>query len=393
MWDSSQALDVPISSEAIDECGPTPPGKQQRSGGAGSSSDRYDEVMLSPVAMPPPQAAGAARGGRGKFVRAPTMLKRRSWQMVIEEHMLSFPRLLTTSVCGADCSGCDIFSWASVSVLQQCAMESFGDAVILVDWTGTYDWKEEAKKLRSNHLAVSRWFGMVFSMRYINTDSTISIAFHIAGRTVCSDTWPAFHGVPARTMKDFVRLVKQGCTVWNNEMAKQTAIALRTEKGNLRTAAAQWWYLRLDYYEMIVDTGKIQYPSGIDWRMVHDVEFVPEMQLLGYDWRTSTQTVGSVGSTSTWYEGRAEALQQLAHDRIAPTAKPFSFVSRAKHSAYVRDQARRNPPMPTPPPHYLHPYLVCVCVCVCAEGVPSMPNATSSSGRGHQTEDEPYGDP
>ena len=63
MWDSSQALDpprLPISSEAIDECGPTPPGKEQRSGGAGSSSDRYDEVMLSPVAMPPAQAAGAA---------------------------------------------------------------------------------------------------------------------------------------------------------------------------------------------------------------------------------------------------------------------------------------------------------------------------------------------
>ena len=169
-----------ISKDAMDECGMTPPERRQRSGGVGSSTDRYDEVMLSPVALPPPQAAGAPRGGRGKFERTSDMKKRRSWHQVIHEHMVSFPQLLTTSVCGAECSGCDIFSWANVGVLQQCAQASFGDAVILVDWMGDYEWKEEAKKLQGNHSAVANWFAMVRSMSNLNvTDGTISVAFRI----------------------------------------------------------------------------------------------------------------------------------------------------------------------------------------------------------------------
>ena len=89
-----------IAKDAMDEFGLTPPERRQRSGGAGSSTDRYDDVMLSPVALPPPQAAGAPHGlGRGKFQRTRDVKKRRTWHKVIHDHMVSFPRLLTTSVC------------------------------------------------------------------------------------------------------------------------------------------------------------------------------------------------------------------------------------------------------------------------------------------------------
>ena len=49
---------------------------------------------------------------------------------------------------------------------------------------------------------------------------------------------------------------------------------------------------------------------GSDWKLVYDDEFVPEMHTLGFDWRTSDKASGSIGSRSTWYEGRNRALQQ-----------------------------------------------------------------------------------
>ena len=222
-----------------------------------------------------------------------------------------------------------------MSVAQQCAQASFGEGVLQVDWEGQYDWQRVAPSLKRNHAAVRHWFTMVFNMRSVHPTDGITIAFTIFGRAVCVHTWQAFHGVPERTMKLMCSLVKQGVTTWNDDVAKEASLARRNEKAYLLTAASQWWCLRLDYYECIVESGKIQYPAGMDWRLVYDTEFVPEMRLHGYDWRVSSKDSGSCGSTSTWYEGRKHALQQLATERIGPQAKPFSFVSRAKHSAYV----------------------------------------------------------
>lgn len=155
----------------------------------------------------------------------------------------------------------------------------------------------------------------------------------------------------------------------------------RAEKADLSNAAASWWYIRLGYYEMIVDFGYIQYPRDICWVSVYEDEFVPEMIKLGHSWREPTwkqrerlkemqknKTEGldgdqrcnredknsseedasgdsscsldgdelqQGGSISTWYRGRSIALQRMAIDRLGPNAKPFKLVSRAKHSAYV----------------------------------------------------------
>ena len=179
------------------------------------------------------------------------------------------------------------------------------------------------------------WFQLVLGMRVINSASSISINFRVDGHETCEGTWQAFHGVPNATMDSITRTVLGGATVWNNKLQQQVASAHRAETGHLRRAAQAWWAIRLDYYECIVDQGKILYPQNTDWRLVYDEEFVPEMQSMGHDWRKSDRTGGSVGSTSTWYEGRAAALKQRALDHIGPEAKPFQFKSRAKHSANV----------------------------------------------------------
>ena len=75
---------------------------------------------------------------------------------------------------------------------------------------------------------------------------------------------------------------------------------------------------------------------------MYATEFVPEMRLLGHAWKlpfpdkegvlSSTKEVGSEG---TWYEGKKEALQLLAHEKLGQNSPPLQFKSRAKHSAYA----------------------------------------------------------
>ena len=123
--------------------------------------------------------------------------------------------------------------------------------------------------------------------------------------------------------------------------------------------------------------------------MVYDNEFVPEMRLLGHDWRTSDREGGSIGSTSTWYEGKAAALQQLATERIGPDAKPFKFVSRKQHSAYVCDCPHMSRPTlhPYVPTHTLMPHVWCHFVCL-AEGVSHLSKVEAGSGGGNTAQNE-----
>ena len=110
-----------------------------------------------------------------------------------------------------------------------------------------------------------------------------------------------------------------------------------------------WWETRLGYYEMIVDFGKIQHPRELNFSTMYADEFVPEMRLLGYDWKVPNvqyeecddvdgEGAGvedvSKGSRATWYKGRNRALQTLAERHIGAGAKPFAFKSAANHSAY-----------------------------------------------------------
>ena len=124
-----------------------------------------------------------------------------------------------------------------------------------------------------NDQATANWFKMVFNMRTmdVSSDAAIGIDFRIRGYSVCQGTWQAFHGIPDSTMQTIVRLVTRGQTVWNSSISQQTANVRRSEHASLLCAAEQWWYIRLDYYELIVESrsnfsGAIQYPHNIDWR-------------------------------------------------------------------------------------------------------------------------------
>ena len=86
---------------------------------------------------------------------------------------------------------------------------------------------------------------------------------------------------------------------------------------------------RLGYYEMITTRGMILHPRGMVWDAVYDNEFVAEMRLLGHPWRLRSEAKGDgYGSQGTWYLGRAEALQRLAHQKLGAGAEAFKFVSR-----------------------------------------------------------------
>jgi hypothetical protein len=335
----------------LEECAMSPPAPprsssshdvQGTSAGHLAESPISNELLISPPSSStaaPLLHAGPAGHGRGRHERRG---KRKGWQQTVEDHVSSIPSLLTSVSCSSGCSGCDTASWVTLSIVQECAVASFGTDVLSVGKGPEYKWDSVKPTLRRNQEATANWFDMLFSLRVLDPNSgEIDISYRVQGRAVCQGVWRAFHGVPPATMDTMVRLIKQGQTVWNASTAQEAAMAQRHEHAYLRTAAEQWWCIRLDYYEFIVETkegkysGIIQHPHNIDWSLVYDDEFVPEMHARGLDWRTTDKSIGSVGSKSTWYEGRAAALQQLATDRVGLGAKPFLFQSRAKHSAYV----------------------------------------------------------
>lgn len=364
-------LQPPPVSPAEGAAGASSVGRGNKRAAPSDEPDRgLDDVLLSPPtrqaqqanegnavpATPGGASAAAATApslghGRGRHTRTADMGKRRTWETVVRDHMSSLPRLLTTSSsCSPSCRGCDTASWATLAVLLTCASSSFGEGVYDVQWQEPYDWDQVRRKLIPNHTATANWFQLLVGMKLVNhATGSLQIDYRVQGRPVCRGTWEQFHGVPAKTMDTIVRLVERGEVAWNTKSRAEARDFHRHEGATLRTAAEQWWYIRLDYYEVIVHSSKgrgvIQHPHNVDWHVVYDTEFVPEMRTIGYDWRDLAKQNGSVGSIATWYAGRTAALATLAKDRIGPDAPPFKFQSRAKHSAYVSD------PPPTQTPH------------------------------------------
>ena len=196
----------------------------------------------------------------------------------------------------------------------------------------------------------------------------LSVTYKIGGRVVCLDTWAAFHGVPPSTANTIDRKVRDGETVWRSKSSKEEAIAKRSLKTTLKEAATAWWSIRLGYYEAVVESGFITHPREICFVDMYNDEFVPEMRLLGHNWKRAPQPklaaaevegpemaeegqlVDSLcmdvspvssededdasGSRSTWYLGRNTALASLARQQIGEDAPPFKFKARANHSAY-----------------------------------------------------------
>ena len=90
------------------------------------------------------------------------------------------------------------------------------------------------------------------------------------------------------------------------------------------SAAAAWWYVRLEWYERRTKEGLIVYPRGILWRNVYRDEFVPYMHLRGVIWRhpdeqrdaTQDKRSATCGSIGVWYSGQRRALKPLGEEKV-----------------------------------------------------------------------------
>lgn len=314
----------------------------------GCGSDEQKEVTL-----PKP------RLHRGKHTRTAAMGKRGKWLTHVQAHMkeVRSGTLLGKAACSLSCTHKACNELVDLRVAKLCAEESFGTAVTTDDWP----------RIRRNHQAVKNWFRLAFESRVLDPDKKVvtQVNYRLNGISVCLGVWAAFHGILPATAAAIHRQVMHNEEVWSTGLAKQDMLAKRRERAHLTNAAAAWWYIRLGYYEVVVDFGYIQCPRDICWIMVYEDEFVPEMKALGYHWKEDRPQLDNRGnkdaleqdfneaseaesvdinkdgthvergSISTWYRGKHMALQRWAHEKIGPNAKAFKLVSRAKHSAYV----------------------------------------------------------
>lgn len=304
-------------------------------------------------------------GGRGKHKRSADMGKRTGWLAQVKEHMklVNSAGILGINACSKRCDHKACNELIDLRVAKLCASDSFGEGVLRGDWSN----------LRRNHDATKHWFEMAHAHRVVDqTGKVTRVDYKVHGIPVCQGAWASLHGIKKTTAASIHRQVMNNVECWSTGLAKQAMLATRMQRAHLSNAAAAWWYVRLGYYEIVVDMGYIQCPRDICWSAVYEEEFVPEMLHLGYNWKTPYQRVGTHGhddnpssehwdffdpdvdsnaqkqegeeeeigctrgSIATWYRGRAMALQRWAHERIGMNCPAFKLVSRAKHSAYVR---------------------------------------------------------
>lgn len=341
-------------------------------------NDHIDDEKVSDHAHThsPCHAHISQRNGRGKYLRTMDVGKRSKWLDHVQKHMEEVDNccIMARKSCSLNCKTRVCNEFVDIRVVKHCVKQSFGEAALVKDWSN----------IRSNHEAVQNWFHMAHAQRVVDPSNkkVTHVNYTLNGTPVCLGAWAAFHGLRPTTAASIHRQVLSGHEYWNAGLAKQRTKALREQKADLSNAAATWWYTRLGYYEAVVDFGYIQCPRDVCWSMVYEHEFVPEMIALGLNWKQPRQdtTVNCQpcddaaheheevavidkhfyddadadnheadeemakvdeagdrerGSISTWYRGRAIALQRWAHEHVGPKAKPFKLVSRAKHSAYV----------------------------------------------------------
>lgn len=309
--------------------------------------------------------------GRGRHTRTAQMGKRLKWREHVQNHM---ELLMSGKLLGLNNNKCTracerqqaCIEYVDIRLAKTCAQQSFGDAVFIQDWAN----------ITPNHQAVNKWFQLVHQCRVLDTvhSKVTRIDYKINGVRVCQGAWAWIHGVRPATSNGIHRQVMRGFHSWNNSLNKEAALTKRSELADLSNAAAAWWHIRLGYYEMLVEHGKIMHPR-LCWVSVYEEEFLPEMAKIGLTWRPPTHKLrlaksnlksggemdqqgddqndqgddevvdadendvdNAKGSISSWYRGRSMALQKWAHEQLGPDAPPFKLVSRAKHSAYVRHE-------------------------------------------------------
>ena len=290
-------------------------------------------------------SAAPSRDGRGRYDRSNSAKRQKHVSRVMEyiEQIFAGNLLGFGVTCAPSCpqGGQCLENVCTLSVLKQCAAQSFGMPALLRDWDN----------ITKNHTAVEQWFQLAHGSRVVDqSGNVLEIRYAVGDRRVCAPAWAAMRGIPPATGNTIDHAVRSGENVWNDGSRRAIDNARKVMAGNFTTAAATWWRTRLNYYEFITKKGTIMHPRGIIWRNVYEKEFVPEMRSLGHPWKlpaAASATEGRdqcseshdrddacSGSMSTWYDGKKAALVRLAQDYLGADSAPFKFVSRAKHSAY-----------------------------------------------------------
>ena len=325
MSDSDSEGDMP------DECISRPPPASTEV----HSYQRSDDIVADLGATPRQRAQSGSM--RGRYDRSTGKGAKMPWTPYVQQHMQAISTgnlsMFLTNIhyaCSKNCpqGGKCLEAVGSIRTLKVCAGESFGDAALSQNWD----------QLRPKHNAIVGWFQRAHAGRLLDASGNVSeIRYQVGDQLVCGPAWAAMRGVPPATAASIDRAVRRGEMTWNDGTGRAAANSTRTLEGSRRGAATTWWMTRLTYYEMITARGLILHPREVEWKTVYADEFVPEMRLLGHPWKdpdAEDHEDHEYGSQATWYAGRSEALQLLAQEKLGADSKPFTFKSRAKHSAY-----------------------------------------------------------
>jgi hypothetical protein len=212
---------------------------------------------------------------------------------------------------------------------------------------------------------------MACSGRIVDLSGKIhNVVLKVGDHEVCAATWGALRGIAPSTVATIVRRVWAGfllyscpalplnvvtlahaplplhspspClhhfagdTSWNDGLERMHQQEGASRRGTQFSCAVQWWIERLGYYEMTTKLGVIMYPRDVCWVDVYNDEFVPEMQLMGVNWKATTApkknrdevdaeieadyhsdsnetVVTDYGSRSSWYRAKKAALKQVS---------------------------------------------------------------------------------
>ena len=277
---------------------------------------------------------------KGRYDRSGGAGQRPTWHVKVSGHMDALRRgaLLVSGECSvsskydeACVNGGRCHAHFTIADLEHAACCSFGDGIF--DAVINEDWNS----ITSNHQANVKWFEKLVSFRTTD-ENGIRVCCKLNERPICFKRWAHYHGIASATRDAMARKLWSGECEWNNSSTRELQCTARNMHADLTHSATQWWYTRLQYYEMRTKEGLIVHPRGVLWKSVYDDEFVPFMQLCGHDWKKSDakKDDDGVGSEATWYSGRAAALVQLAKEKLDADSQTTTFVlkSRAKHSAY-----------------------------------------------------------
>ena len=253
------------------------------SGSSSSGNTNMDSMFSAPSSF----AAVAAIGDRqGKYSRAGGKGSRTGWLPHVRKLATAINQCnlsIFVPTCNSTCPNQGkCFETVNIRVIKCCLEESFGPAIFLMDGDGEF---AEPTKITPNHTAVRMWWELAKMGRVIDdTGNVTSLIYKVNEKPVCLDMWAKLHGVPPTTASTIDRKLKQGDAVWS-DTSRMAAMANRTLAGTLINASTAWWMLRLQYYEMITTRGVILYPRGVIWQDVYAEEFIPEMRLLGFNWK------------------------------------------------------------------------------------------------------------